>query len=40
MCFEELLEKYRNNVEAYVKYRVSFASDRDDLLQEIYLQAF
>ena len=40
MCFEELLEKYRNNVEAYVKYKVSFASDRDDLLQEIYLQAY
>ncbi|MBQ1307836.1 MAG: sigma-70 family RNA polymerase sigma factor [Erysipelotrichaceae bacterium] len=40
MRFEELLEKYRNNVEAYVKYKVSFASDRDDLLQEIYLQAY
>ena len=40
MSFEQLLEKYRNNVEAYVKYKVSFAADKDDLLQEIYLQAY
>ena len=40
MCFEELLDRYRNNVEAFVKYKVSLASDRDDLLQEIYLQAY
>ena len=40
MCFEKLLEKYRTNVETYVKYRVSSVLDRDDLLQEIYLQAY
>ncbi|MBQ6478957.1 MAG: RNA polymerase sigma factor [Erysipelotrichaceae bacterium] len=40
MHFEELLEKYRSNVEAYVKYKVSLVSDREDLLQEIYLNAY
>lgn len=40
MTFEELLEKEKTRIETYVKYRVSDRTDREDLLQEIFLQAF
>lgn len=39
-CFEKLLDRNRNALERFVKYRVSSEADADDILQEIYLTAY
>ena len=40
MNFEECYETCRSSVETYVKYRISEYADREDLLQEILVQAY
>ncbi len=38
--FEKLLERDRNAVERFVRYRISERADADDVLQEIYITAY
>lgn len=38
--FEKLLEAERVSVERFVRFRLNFQADADDVLQEVYLTAY
>lgn len=40
MEFEKLLEAHRASIERFVRFRLNFKADADDVLQEVYLTAY
>lgn len=40
LAFDELLLKYRDAVERFVRFRMTSEADADDVLQEVYCTAF
>lgn len=38
--FEKLLEAERVSIERFVRFRLNFQADADDVLQEVYLTAY
>lgn len=40
MDFEKLLQEHRGDVERFVKFRLPFITDAEDVLQEVYFAAF